>query len=152
MSDCVTNFRVTNGLNGSTDKPNFSCTQFGSFFSERGENTKLSHLILKTSRHEPDDFSNFNSAIDHSNEDHNSQIGIKPRIKDESSQGNIRLSSWRRNFLDDLLQKFLDPDIVFGADSSRVLSVEPNHFFNLRNDPFWFSSGQINFVKDGNNF
>ncbi len=88
--------------------------------------------------------------MNHARQNHDSAVGIEPRIEDQSLQlvGGAPLG--RRHVLDDRLQHLGHADAGLGADAERVGSVQADgaldHLLGARD----VSAGQIDFVDDGN--
>ncbi len=145
--DGVAHAGLGNFLDLRGDEADFACRQFGQLFDLGPHATDAVNQMFGAADHELDRLPLPDHAIDDADQDDDAQIGVVPAVDQHRLQRRVAVALWRRDFLDDGFQNFVDADARFGAGQHRFGRIQADDILDFLAHLFRFRGGQVDLVE-----
>mmetsp|Transcript_65756 Transcript_65756/g.109246 ORF Transcript_65756/g.109246 Transcript_65756/m.109246 type:complete len:318 (-) Transcript_65756:312-1265(-) len=148
QSDGVAHPRIVNCLDAPVHVAHLAASQNASrALPTRCEHTDLQALVFTTRCCESNLVTLAHRAVDNSNEDYHTPVGVVTRIEHQRAQRQVHGQLWGRHLFDDRLQNLRDAETDLSRGGNCLCAVEPYGSLHLFSDSVRFSSRQIDLIQ-----
>ena len=147
MGDGVAHPGVCHPLDAGAHVSYFTGLQFFGRNHARNAVADFRHLVALAGIHELDEISFFYRSVENTGVDDHALVTVVIGVEDEAFQAAVRISLWRRNYLNQLLQHFIDAHTGLCRNQRRILRVDSDDIFDFFLGFIRAGAVQIHFVQ-----